>query len=269
MHDRVSVNALAFGEEPMEAILEHFRAIGPRRVSFFSHMVRGDVLPKAKAGVQAAGYKVETVTHIFTTAQLTDRAGWEPARALLSETIAGAKAIGARSIYMVTGGRGGLTWEDAAEAFAEAVAPCREEARAAGVDLLVEPAAPLYAEIHVPTNLRDTVLLAEIADLGVCLDVAPSWTEAGLQETIRRAAPRLKLVQVGDYILGDRCVPCRAVVGDGAIPLQRLFGWVLETGFEGAFDLEMLGPRVDAIGAREALRRSAEKTGEILQALGA
>jgi hypothetical protein len=74
---------------------------------------------------------------------------------------------------------------------------------------------------------------------------------------------------VGDYILGDRCVPCRAIVGEGVIPLKQIFGWVLETGYQGGFDLEMIGPRIDQAGRVEALRRSGDKTGEILQELGA
>src|SRR5437879_5525788 len=151
----------------------HFRELAPRRVSFVGPQIAGEALAVAKRGIDEAGYKVETVVHIFTTGQLSDKSIWEPCRQGLSQTIRNAKAIGANSIYMLTGGRGPLTWEEAADAFAEAVAPGREEARAAGVKLLIEPAPILYANMHLAHSLRDTVQLAEIADIGVCIDVFP------------------------------------------------------------------------------------------------
>jgi sugar phosphate isomerase/epimerase len=255
--------------EPLETIFDHFRELAPHRVSFVSPQVMGEALPEAQRRLKETDYKVETITHIFMTGQVTDRSGWDAARAGMNEAIAAAAAVGARSIYMLTGGRGGQTWEDAADAFAEAIAPCNAEAKKVGIKLLIEPAPMLYAGFHLAHSARDTVLLAEIADIGVCLDLFPVWTEAGLKETIRRGAPRIGLVQLGDHVPGDMSVPCRAVVGDGAIPFERLFGWILETGYDGAFDLEMIGPRITQIGPVEALRRSAEATSRILEKLGA
>lgn len=245
----------------------HFRELAPHRVSFVAQQVAGAALPEAKQRLAGSRYKIENVTHMFGAA-LADKATWESARKALSETIKVAQALSAQSIYMLTGGRGSLTWEEAAEAFSEAIAPCRDEAKAAGIALMIEPAPVVYADMHIAHNLRDTTLLAEIADIGICLDIFPVWTEADLKATIKRAGPRVGMVQLGDYILGDRSLPCRAVVGEGVIPMKQIFGWILDTGFSGAFDLEMIGPRIDKIGPVEALRRSAEKTGEILRALG-
>jgi sugar phosphate isomerase/epimerase len=265
----VSIHALAFVGEPLEAIFDHFRELAPHRVSFVAQQVTGEATPEAQQRLKAGGYKVETVTQMFIGGPVSDRSLWEPARQGMMEAIKAAKAIDAKSIYMLTGGRGPLTWEEAADAFAEAIAPCNAEAKAAGVELLIEPAPMLYAGFHLAHSARDTFQLAEIADIGVCLDLFPTWPEAGLQETIRRGASRMKLVQLGDHILGDMQVPCRAVVGEGAIPFERLFGWILETGYEGAFDLEMIGPRITEMGPLEALRRSADATSEILEKLGA
>jgi sugar phosphate isomerase/epimerase len=170
---------------------------------------------------------------------------------------------------MTTGGHGALIWEEAARRFCSAVAPCAAEARQAGVELLIEPAPALYADLHLAHTLRDTVLLAEQAGIGVCIDIFSSWTESGLRETIQRAMKRCHLVQVSDYVLGDRALSCRAVPGDGAIPLERIIGWILESGFEGAFDLELIGPRIDKEGHYEAVRRTCERLGEMLVRLGA
>jgi sugar phosphate isomerase/epimerase len=74
---------------------------------------------------------------------------------------------------------------------------------------------------------------------------------------------------VSDYVYGDRTAPCRAVIGDGAIPLEHLIGELLDAGYKGVFDLELLGPRIQQEGAAAATRRAAENLSEILSRLGA
>ena len=81
--------------------------------------------------------------------------------------------------------------------------------------------------------------------------------------------PNTHLVQVSDYVLGDRSAPCRAVIGDGVIPVERLLGDLLEAGYTGVFDLELVGPRIQQEGATSATRRAAENLSEILIRLGA
>ena len=95
------------------------------------------------------------------------------------------------------------------------------------------------------------------------------WTEAGLRETIARAVPRCGLIQIADYVPGDRALPARAVPGDGAVPIRRMIEWALEAGYEGAFDIELMGPRIDAEGHLEAVRRAADRLDATLRELGA
>jgi sugar phosphate isomerase/epimerase len=162
-----------------------------------------------------------------------------------------------------------LTWEQAAECFSAAIAPCVVEAKQAGIALATENASSLHADNHIAHTLRDAVTLAEMAGIGVCLDVYNCWVEAGLRESIERAMPLCRIVQLSDYVYGDRALPCRAVPGDGAIPLERITRWILGAGYQGAFDLELIGPRIDKEGHLEATRRSAQRIGEMLSALGA
>src|SRR5438128_495755 len=81
------------------------------------------------------------------------------------------------------------------------------------------------------------------------------WVDRALRETIRTAGPTIALVQVCDYSPGDRTMD-RGVPGTGVIPLERLFSWVLETGYEGFFDLELWGDAgMDDV---EAVKRGAD-----------
>jgi sugar phosphate isomerase/epimerase len=135
--------------------------------------------------------------------------------------------------------------------------------------VLVENASPFNADIHMAHTLADTITLAKLADVGVCIEWHACWTEAGLQGLLRQAIPITGLVQVSDYVLGDKTAPCRAVPGDGAIPLERIIGQVLDAGYRGVFDIELVGPRIAAEGARPATERAAQRISEILDRLGA
>lgn len=270
MHERIAIGGICFPGENARDVTAHLRELAPRRTSLVSPMLFSEGLPALQQLVQAGDWSLEYLMHPFLAPrQLSERDAWAPARAQLDEVIQAAETLGSRLVYMVTGGRGGLTWEDAAAAFSEAIAPSVARARDAGVTLLIEPASTVFADIHICHSLRDTVQLAEMAGIGVCLDVFTCWTEAGLKQSIERAMPRCHLVQVSDYVLGDRASPCRAVPGDGAIPLERILGWALDAGYTGAFDLELLGPRIDQEGRVAACRRTAEWLGDFLRARGA
>ncbi|HWW21891.1 MAG TPA: TIM barrel protein [Steroidobacteraceae bacterium] len=271
MHPRISVNTLCFPGASVGDMAGHWRELGVRRVSLVSNLLLEEGVPAAQEALRTGDYQVETISHAFMFGRHLElrEESWREARDTLARVIEAAKIIGARSIYMVTGGHGSLLWEEAAQAFRAAIAPCIAQASAAGIPLAIEDASALYAHANLAHTLRDTVVLAEMADVGVCIDFFACWTEAGLQQSIERAAPRCRIVQVCDYVYGDRSLPARAVPGDGNIPIKRMLDWILKAGYTGAFDLELIGPRIDREGHLLAVRRAAENLGAMLQSLGA
>ncbi len=271
MHQRISINSICFMSETLAQQADIWRALGARRISLVGPQLDAEGVDQARQALATGTYELETIVHPFLPGRTLDPdpASWEQPRAELAARIELAAELGARSIYMTTGGLGGLEWEQAAQVFAESVAPCVELARSAGIDLMIENTPQLYADLHIAHNLRDTVTLAELADIGVCIDLFSCWSEAGLQGTIERSMPRCGLVQVSDYLCGDRALPGRAVPGDGDMPLARLLGWILAAGYDGVFDLELLGPRIDNEGHQAATARAAQVVGDLLTTLGA
>lgn len=271
MHQRISVSSICFPNTDFSQLSRHWRALGTSWGSFVSLLLNDESVEHARAALQAAHCQLETIVHPFMPGQPLElrEETWQQPRQRLNSVLAAADTLGARSVYLTTGGHGSGTWEESAQAFAAALAPCAELARSLGITLMIENAPSLYAELHIAHTLRDTVTLAEIANIGVCIDIFSCWTEAGLHDTIERAMPRCGLIQVSDYMAGDRSLPSRAVPCDGIIPLHRILGWILEAGYQGNFDLEVLGPRIDQEGHYAAVHRTAEKTGELLHALGA
>jgi sugar phosphate isomerase/epimerase len=266
MHERISVHSICFPNAGVDELLQNWRTLGAQRVSFSSPQVLEYGPQKLRAELGAAGQQTETITHIFRSGALTPNMQAE--RGQLARAIDAAATLGARSIYMLTGGRGSASWEEAASMFAEALAPCRAYAQDAGIALSIENTNAFHAHAHLSNNLRDSITLAELAGIGVCIDIFGCWTEAGLHDLIRRALPRCVLVQVSDYVLGDRSLPCRAVPGDGTIPWPQLLQLFHESGYSGTFDLELLGPRIDQEGHLNAVRRAADHIENCLRRLG-
>jgi sugar phosphate isomerase/epimerase len=269
MHPRISLHQVAFMGESTGSFIAHCRVIGVRLMTLVTpKLMAPGALDEAATGLVAGGPRVATVNHVFAAFPNLAADDGSAAQKLV-EAIDIAARLGAGAIYLLSGGRGSLDWEGAAERFARLIAPCLDAAQARGVSLLVENANIFNADIHIAHTLADTISLAKIAGIGVCIDLHPCWAEAGLASRFRDALPITGLVQVSDYVLGDRTTPCRAVPGDGVIPLQRLIGDLLEAGYAGLFDLELVGPRIAAEGAAAASTRAAERLSEILVKLGA
>ena len=169
---------------------------------------------------------------------------------------------------MTTGGRGTFSWSEATKRFAEAMAPSAVQAKAAGIALGIEPTSHLYADASLVHRLSDCAALARAAGIAVTIDLFACWMDADIETAIADAAPLTALVQVSDYVYGDRALPCRAVPGDGAIPLDRLLPAIVSAGFAGTFDLEIIGPRLQSEGVENGLTRAANAIGGILTQAG-
>jgi sugar phosphate isomerase/epimerase len=263
-HPRLSVHNVTFYGEPLANLQQHWADLGVSRLSVLDDQLLDPVFPLF---LQRNTYRVEAVTHIFAGGHLSGDP--RPAREALSTVIDAAGQVGARTVYLLTGGRGALTWEQAAGRFCAMIAPCVAHARQVGVGLAIECASSLYADIHLAHTLRDTITLAEMGGLGICIDVFHCWAEADFETLVQRALPRTELIQLSDYVLGDRALPARAVPGDGAIPLEAFVAQALAGGYAHGFDLELIGPRIDEQGRLESTRRACDVVSGMLDRLGA
>lgn len=253
---RLSISQICFPGANIAQLENYWRALSVERIGCLSPLLLNDI--DAMCNMLARNqWQLETVTHVFLVGNdLSQREAVAAARARLLELIGKAERAKARSIYMLTGSRGPLSWEQAADSFCEAIAPCVERAKNAGIALAIENAPAVYADLHIAHTLQDTLALAEMADIGVCIELFACWAEANLPQLFERAMPRCCLVQVSDYIYGDRTLPARAVPGDGAIPLRQIIQALMNAGYRGAFDLELVGPRIDSEGHFAAAQRA-------------
>jgi sugar phosphate isomerase/epimerase len=266
MHPSLSINTLCFPAAPLARHVAMVAGLGARGISPDLQQIDATGAAAARRLFADAGLDVATLTHrAFAFCRPVEMVA---ARERLARTIDIAAEIGARSVIMTTGGRGDLPWHDAARRFAEAVAPCAAQARDAKIDLGIEPTSHLYADASIAHRLTDCVRIAQEAGISVMIDVFACWFDADIYAAIAEAGPLTALVQVSDYCYGDRGLPCRAVPGDGAIPLVNMVPAIVNAGFRGYFDLEIIGPRLDVEGTEQGLRRAARYMGELLAESG-
>jgi sugar phosphate isomerase/epimerase len=187
----------------------------------------------------------------------------------LGKALACAASVGAESVWTCTGPLGPRTWNEAADDFCQRIAPFVTRAEDLGVVLAIEPTIALRSDVSFIYTMRDTFDLARAAGVGVVLDFAMCWFERDLDGVVRSNMDILSLVQVNDFKLGSLTTPDRSVLGDGDIPLERLIKMLLEAGYSGIFDLEILGPKIDAEGYGSAIRRSLDKLDDIFQRVAA
>jgi sugar phosphate isomerase/epimerase len=260
---QISINTLCLAPAGLGSHIEVVARLGARGISPVVAAVLEFGAAATAHSLRDAGLEVATLSHMafgFATPEATAEA-----RERLSATIGIAAEIGAQSIIMTTGGRGQLSWAQAAEAFAEAMAPCAALANAAGIKLGIEGTSHLYSDVSIAHRLSDTVKLAQMAGISVMIDTFACWFDSDIEAAIAQAAPMTALVQVSDYVYSDRGLPCRAVPGDGDSGLARMIPAIAAGGFAGYYDIEVIGPRLAAEGVEKGLRRAADFIGALLE----
>lgn len=266
MHRNISINTLSLPAGDTAAHVEAVARLGARAISPDLSDILAFAPARAGQVIRDAGLAVATLTHrafgFATPGEMAEQ------RERLMQTLDIAATLGAQSIIMTTGGRGGLTWSDAASRFAEAIAPCAERARVLGIALGIEQTSHLYADASITHRLTDGVAVAQLAGIAVIIDIFACWVDSDIETAIAAAGPLCPLVQISDHVPGDRALPCRAVPGDGAIPFERLIPAMVAAGIQGWYDLEIIGPRIAAEGHAAGLRRAASHIGALLELAG-
>jgi len=271
VHPRLSVNSITSYVKPLSADIELWDRLGIRQVALILPKIDEVGWDRAREMVAGAGLRVSTIFGPTYRPLDADRelGWWEEDQRRTVETVDFASSVGAGSVYICTGGAPTLSWDAAADAFCELIAPAVARGAELGVPVLLEPTNPLRVDISFVVCQRDAVDLARRAGTKVMLDLQSSWYERGLERIVRDNVDLIGLTQISDYVIGTAQTGDRAVPGDGDIPLERLLRMVLDAGFEGLFDLEVFGPRIEAEGYPSSVRRCVARASELLDRVGA
>jgi sugar phosphate isomerase/epimerase len=218
---------------------------------------------QAVAALQERSISVTTITtgHF----DLSSPASWPATRDRVMDAIDLATVVGG-CVYMTPGRRDGRSFDELTASLAEAVAPCARHSKEKGVRLAIEPS--LRTDVSFAHRLADGLDVAIQANIDVIADLGNCWMERDCEDTVRRAGPRIAMVQFADAVFGSPGTPPpggRAVPGDGDLPIVKFIQAALEAGYAGPFELEMVGPLIESEGHGPALRRGVERASHILE----
>jgi len=267
MHPRLSINSLSTARWTLEQDLDLYARLGITHAGLYIDKLEAAGRGSGVEQVVAAGV---TVSHVFTRGPTPgDRSRWAEERARLVDALDLGAAVGAPLLSLTTGAPGALAWEEAAAAFAEALAPVTEAAAARGMQVAIEQTLPVRVEIGFVHNLRDSIEVARRGGLRVVMEANYCFGERDLAETIESGASLLAMVQLSDLVPPSTTIPDRAVPGDGVVPLARIVELTLAGGYAGPYELETMGARIEEEGYEGACRRGLAVLDQMLTEAGA
>lgn len=262
-HPRLSVSEMCTYPWPFGDELALWQELGVRRVGVITAKL--DAYGRGEA-VAALHERSMTATTVITrNFDLSAPGTWDSNRVEVNDAIDLAVVIGG-CVYFTPGRRDGRSFDELTTSLAEAVAPCVDHAAAKGVRLAIEPS--LRTDVSFVHTLRDGLDVAEAAGINIIADLGNCWMERDYEATVRRAGPRIACVQFADAVFGTSKEPPpggRAVPGDGDLRIDRFIQAALDAGYDGPFELEQVGPKIEAEGHESALRRAVERATSLLE----
>jgi sugar phosphate isomerase/epimerase len=263
-HPRVGLNSLSSASWTLGQDLALYDRLGVGRAGLFVDKLEAAGPDRAVELVRGSGLGVD---HVFSRGiPLADPSAWPGERGRLLEALDMAAALAAPVLSVTSGPAGPLAWEEAADACAEALGPVGAAAAAKGIRIALEHTLPIRPEIGFVHSFAEAVVLARRLGAAAVLETNYAFGERGLSTSLAEAGSLLAVVQVSDLVPPSTVVPDRAVPGDGVIPLDRLIRQVGAAGYPGSFELEMLGPRIEAEGYEAACQRAVTRLSQLLAA---
>jgi sugar phosphate isomerase/epimerase len=273
VHPRISLNLFTTNQWLLADDLALCRELGIRHVGFISTKYDPEdpgvaAEQCAEAGVDAA--LVATWLADVSPLELGPEAGGAALLEHLRSSIDTAAVLKAPLVYFPSGVTPPRTPTDRAiEALVAALAPAVAYAAERGVRLGVENNSVSTRHHGFAHTMADTVRIADEANIDICMEIQNCWIEGGLEPLLKANIGRIGVVQVSDFSVGEDIRMNRRVPGDGDVPLEWLIGALLDCGYQGLFDIELVGPHIQREGVASAVRRSAEWLADMLTRSGA
>jgi len=174
-------------------------------------------------------------------------------------------------VLVYSGARAGHTHNHARRLFRSAIAELLPFAGEFGVRLAIEPMhAGCAAEWTFLTSLEPTLeLLDELCDpaLTLAFDTYHLAQDAGVVELLPDIVSRIGIVHLGDSREPPQGEQNRCRLGDGNLPLPAIVSLLQRAGYDGYFEVELMGEEIEASDYVDLLSHSKQAvelwTGEL------
>ena len=172
-------------------------------------------------------------------------------------------------LLVYSGARAGHTVNHARRLMKEALKEMAPAAEELGVSLAIEPMHPGCAKeftfltsVHEVLELRDAVGSKAIKLL---YDTYHLGHEEDCAEQIAEFADRVALVQLGDGRETPSVEQSRCRIGEGVVPIGEIARAFIEAGYDGDFDVELIGEEIETIDYHELVEHAKQAYEDLVQ----
>ena len=254
---RLSIGHYMLRRWSLEDDVRHLEALGFRSISLASTKLDAYGPARAIRLLRGSSLKVAHVGSYgwFGTTQRTARKGVERVRRMIDHV----HALAGDALFVISGGRDGASWDEAARVYRDAYAKLLPEATAAGIRLAIEVIHPLRLDLSFINTLADAREIARRAGRrgGYVLDLFHSGWERRLLPTIAAdAGRRIHAVQVCDVKRITMRTMDRALLGKGILPIRDIVRTLERGGYRGWYEAEIISDDLETMGYERALRHT-------------
>lgn len=176
--------------------------------------------------------------------------------------------LNAGCVIVYTGSRSGHTHNHARRLFKSALKTLSPVASEHGVTLAVEPMHEGCAtDWTFLTDLTETLELIQAVDcpqLKLAFDAYHLGQDPSILDRLPDIAPLTAIVQLGDAKRPPDGEQNRCRLGDGDVPLREIVAALIEAGYDGFFDVELMGEDVEDADYEELIQQSKQVFAELL-----
>lgn len=260
VHPRLSVSQISTFGWTVAQDLAFYQASGIATAG----ILHAKLLPEVGANIDAirdAGLACSCVVAGEMGASLIAQGDDGNYRALdvLEPGIDAAAALGGVPCYFTSGATPArMNTDEAYTALVAALGPVSDRAGAAGIRLAIENNSTPTRDNGFIHTLADAADLSRDTGIGICVELQNCWMERHLARLFAQHVDRFVVVQVSDFAVGEAARLNRRVPGDGTMPLEWLLERLLDAGYQGLFEIEILGPAIEQEGYAAAIGRSVD-----------
>jgi sugar phosphate isomerase/epimerase len=183
------------------------------------------------------------------------------------DAIETASLLKADSLVILSGGRSGHTRNHAKRLLMQALKELSEAGQAVGVRLAVEPMHIGCAQdFTFLTSIPDTLdVIAKLGqtNLGIVFDSYHLAQDDDVLTWLPSLVPLIRLVQLGDAKSAPMGEQNRCMFGEGNLPLSSMVRTMESAGYDGFYEVELVGEDVEHYGYDRLLQESFERLQQI------
>lgn len=264
---RVSMNELTTYRWSFEEDVQFYRAAGFDGIGVWRQKLNDYGEEKGADLLAEAGLAVSTLSW---AGGFTGSDGRSHAEAIddALDAVQLAAQLRAGCLIVHSGARGGHTNNHVRRLFRSALEKLLDAADPLGVTIALEPMhLGCAADWTFLNGLEETLALVQTINcprLKLAFDAYHLGHDEEILPRVGDFARQIAIVQLGDARHAPRGEMNRCRLGEGQLPLSRIVAALLDAGYDGFFDVELMGEEIEADDYQELLLHSRQAFDELV-----